>query len=197
MTSFDAIILALLLVFLIRGIWVGFIGQLAFLAALVLGFAAAGALYDRVAGLIIPWVGPPVFGFLLTYLILFLSVYLLVILVGKGLRKVMTVTMLGWFDRLLGGLFGLGKGIFVASLLFMILAGFIAGSRPLLRNSFCYPFLAVTSGSILMLVQDANLRARFLPREPAIPKRLTSSIPVGEPVRREVKQIAAKHRLVE
>lgn len=197
MTYFDAIILILFLFFLIRGAWVGFIGQLAFLAALVLGFAAAGALYHQVAGYAAPWIEQPQLGFLVTYMLLFLAVYSLTILIGKGLRKVMTITMLGWFDRLLGGLFGLGKGVFVASLLFMVTAGFLSGSRSLLRDSFCYPFLAVSSGYVLIFVRDANLRERFLPKEPAIPDLMTATVPAGESVRREVEQIAEEHRLVE
>jgi membrane protein required for colicin V production len=197
MTSFDAIILVLFFLFLVRGAWVGFIGQLAFLAAIVLGFAAAVALYDRVAALIAPWIEQPQLGFLVTFLLLFLPVYLLITLIGKGLRKVMTITRLTWLDRMLGGLFGLGKGIFVISLLFLTLAGFLPSSRPLLRDSFCYPFLAVTSGYILIFVHDANLRERLLPKGPAISGSLTSSVPAGKPARREVKQKAKEHRLVQ
>ncbi len=193
---FDAIILLLILFFLVRGIWVGFIAQLAFLAALVLGFAAAGAFYGRAAGWLSPWIGQPQLGFFITYALLFLAVYVVIMLMGKGLRKVMTVTMLGWFDRLLGGLFGLLKGVFLATLLFILVAGLFSESRPMLRKTFSYRFLVASSEAIVIFIHDANLRERFIPREPAIPESMTSLMPAGKLIRGPVKQIAKEHRLV-
>jgi membrane protein required for colicin V production len=193
---FDAAVASLLLLFLVRGVWVGLIGQLAFLTALVLGFMAAGAFYGDVTLLVGPWIKQPHLAFLLTYLLLFLVVYLLVMVVGRGLRLVMNITMLTWFDRLMGGLFGALKGIFVASLLTMGLAGFISGSRPLLRESLCYPFLVVSSGYVLMFIRDNDLRERFLPRESAITE-LLSAVPAGEAVRGAAEEIAQDDHLIQ
>jgi membrane protein required for colicin V production len=196
MVLFDTAMATLLLLFLVRGAWVGLIGQLAFLVALVLGFMAAGAFYGDFTLLIGPWIKQPHLAFLVTYLILFLGVYLVVMVVGRGLHLVMNITMLTWFDRLMGGLFGAIKGIFVASLVFMGLAGFISSSRPILRDSFSYPFLAVSSGYILMFIRDNDLRERFLPREPAITNLLLPAVPEGEAVRGAAEQIGENDNLV-
>jgi membrane protein required for colicin V production len=197
MTVFDAGIAILLLLFLGRGVWVGLIGQLAFLIALVLGFMAAGAFHGQVTLLLGPWIKQPHLSFLITYLFLFLLVYLLVMVAGRGLRLVMNITMLAWFDRLTGGLFGVIKGVFVASLLFMGLAGFISGSRPLLRDSFSYPFLAVSSGYILNFIRDHDLRERFLPREPAITELLAPAVPMGEALGGAAEQISQDDHLIQ
>jgi membrane protein required for colicin V production len=197
MNIFDVAMAFLFFLFLLRGVWVGLIGQLAFLAALVLGFMAAGAFYGDFAVLITPWVKQPQFGFLLTYTLLFFAVYLFIMLLGRGLRQVMSISMLAWFDRLTGGIFGAVKAVFIASLLFMGLAGFISGSRPLLRDSYSYPFLAVSSGYILLFIRDYDLRERFLSRDPAIPELMTSTIPPFESRQGAAEQVADDDQLVE
>jgi membrane protein required for colicin V production len=197
MTFFDGLMLLLFVLFVLRGVWVGLVGQLAFLTALVLGFLAAGTFHADLAGLIAPWIKQPQFAFLLTYSLLFLAVYLITILVGRGLRLVMNITMLVWFDRTMGGIFGAIKGIFVASLLFMGLAGFVSGSQPLLRSSFSYPFLAVCSGYIILFVRDNDLRERFLPRELAIREAIALPIPVMEAAGGTTEQESENNELIQ
>jgi len=177
MTPFDAIILALFLLFLARGIWVGLIGQLAFLAALIFGYAAAGAFYTRLGHLLLPVIPNPQASFLTTYVLLFLLTYLLTILLGKGLKIVMSITLLGWFDRLMGGIFGLGKAAFLCTLLFMVLSGFVAGPRPFFSNSLTTPYLAASSNYFLSWIKDNDIRHRFLPKRPAISALLSETIP--------------------
>ena len=197
MNVFDLIVLILILLFLVRGVWVGLISQIAFLAALILGFAAAGAFYGDAAGMLSPLISHPQLSFLITYILLFLAVYLLVMLIGLGLRKVVNISMLGWFDRLMGAVFGLSKAVFVASLLFIVLAGFLAGSRPYLRAARCYPYLAVSSKYLLSLIEDSDLRSQFLPSEPAISSLLSSAVPAGEPLRRAAEEETEDNRLIQ
>ncbi|MDH4320676.1 MAG: CvpA family protein [Desulfobulbaceae bacterium] len=182
MTAFDAIILIIFLLFLGRGIWVGLIGQLAFLVALPVAFLAAGAFYGRLGHLLLPVVPNPQSCFLLTYVLLFVATYLLIILIGKGLKMVMNVTLLGWFDRLMGGLLGLGKAAFLCTLLFMTLSGFTAGPRSFFSNSLSTPYLATSSEYMLTMIQDQDLRHRFLPKKPAISELLTPTVPAGKPL---------------
>lgn len=197
MTPFDGAVVLLVLLFVIRGAWVGLIGQLAFLTAMVLGFMAAGAFHGDFVPVISPWVMLPQLAFLLTYLVLFAAAYLATMLVGRGLRRVMSITLLAWFDRLTGGILGAVKALFVASLIFMGLAGFLSGARPMLRDSLSYPFLAVSSGYILLFIGDHDLRDRFLPREPAIAWPASHSVDAGEAVRRTAEQIAEDNHLVQ
>jgi len=182
MTAFDAIILIVFLLFLARGIWVGLVGQLAFLVALPLGFFAAGAFYGKLGHLLLPVVPNPQSSFLLTYILLFLATYLLIILIGKGLKKVMSITLLGWFDRLMGGLLGLGKAVFLSTLLFMTLSGFTAGPRSFFSDSLSTPYLANCSEYMLTMIQDHDLRHRFLPKKAAISDLIAPPIPPGKPL---------------
>ncbi|MDH5297617.1 MAG: CvpA family protein [Desulfobulbaceae bacterium] len=198
MNAFDAIILIIFILFLARGIWAGLVGQLAFLAALILGFAAAGAFYGRLGHLLLPVVHNPQASFLITYVLLFLVTYLFIILLGKGLKLVMNVTLLGWFDRAMGGLFGMGKALFLSTLLFIILSGFNAGPRPFFSNAKSTPYLSTCSGYLLTLVKDNDLRQRFLPKQAAIATLLPGQntalplppkpVPAGQPLKAKSKK---------
>lgn len=151
-----------------RGIWTGFVRQAAFIAALVLAFLAASGFSRQLAVLFKPFAASPQVSFLLIYGLLFVAVYLAVMLTGVGLKKVLTVSLLGGFDRFLGGLFGFGKGVFFATLLFMTLAASLSNSAPFLRRSYLYPFLDNSSRVVVSFIADRELQQRFRPREPAI-----------------------------
>ena len=46
----------------------------------------------------------------------------------------MDVTLTTWFDRTVGGLFGVIKGAFFVSLLFVFIGSFLSGSNNYLKN---------------------------------------------------------------
>lgn len=167
-TSLDILFLLIFTLLLARGIWIGFFRQLAFVVAMFSGFAIAGQYHAMFFQFIEPVISSSRIAFLFSYVILFALIYLLVILLGKGLQKVMNITMLVWFDRLMGGLFGLAKALFINSLIFMVLAGFLSGSNSLLRKSYSYPFMSKCSEIVLTLIKDGDLRSMFLLKEPAI-----------------------------
>lgn len=158
MTALDAVVITISLIFLIRGLWVGFIRQLASIAALVLGFIIAGRSHEKLSPLLDPLVSSPQLRFILSYALLFIVVFFAVKLLGLVLRKVMTLSMLDWFDRMLGGIFGLGKAVLITTVCFMGLAGILATSNPLLSRSFFAPHLTKSSGFLLLFIKDQNLQ---------------------------------------
>lgn len=180
MTLLDAGVIIITLLFLIRGIWIGLVRQLASIAALVLGFVAAGRYYRQLSELAVPFIDSPKISFIVTYALLFLVVYLLTITVGFGLKKVMTLTLLGWFDRFMGGLFGLVKAVFVVTLLFMLLSGFLDTTSLFFKGSFSLPYLSRSSDFFLNFLKDKDLQSHFLRKEPAISSLLPIPVPAGE-----------------
>lgn len=168
LTSFDIAVLVISGLFIARGIWVGFIKQLASILALIIGFIAAGRLHEDFYQTILPVISNSNIAFIISYLVLFIAAYLVIILLGYGLKKVVDIALLSWFDRVMGGIAGAVKAIFLVSLIFMILANVLSGSNNFLRRSFCYPYVKITSEYILQLIKDADLRSSFKPKEPAI-----------------------------
>ena len=168
MTSLDAVFIVIFIIFFARGLWTGLVSQLAFFAALVLGFIAAGNFYETLAPFVQKIIAPPQIAFFATFTVLFLIVYFAVIASGKGLKKVAKVSLLGWFDRAMGGMLGLGKAVLLSTLIFMILSGVLSHSNAFLRKAYLYPFFAQSSRGVLQFVKDKDLRDRFQPKDPAI-----------------------------
>jgi membrane protein required for colicin V production len=171
--------------------------QAAFIAALVLAFMVAGGFSRQLAVLFKPFAANPQLSFLLTYGLLFVAVYLAVMLTGAGLKKVLKVSLLGGFDRLLGGLFGFGKGVFFATLLFMTLAASLSNSAPFLRRSYLYPFLDNSSRVVVSFIADRELRSRFRPREPAISTLFDQENRPSSAEKREVSITADQRRALD
>jgi membrane protein required for colicin V production len=167
-TAFDIAIFIIAAILIGHGIWVGCIRQLASILALIVGFVVAGRLCGDFYHTILPFISSPNLAFIVSYLILFIAIYLAVILLGMGLKKVVDIALLAWFDRALGGLLGAAKALFIACLVFMILSSFLSGSNNFLRRSLTYPYLALTSEYIMQLIRDADIRSSFRPKEQAI-----------------------------
>ena len=167
-TAFDVLVLVIFLIFLARGIWIGFIRQISSLLAMVGGFLLAGYFDNDFYRYILPYFDNSHTSFLLSYILLFIAFFFLIKLAGLGLKKVMDITLSGWFDRTVGGLFGVIKGIFLISLIFVVVTSYLSGANKYLKKSITYPFLAQSSNVVLTLIRDYDLRSYFIPKEPAI-----------------------------
>jgi membrane protein required for colicin V production len=167
-TAFDILVLVIFLAFLARGIWVGFIHQISSLIAMIGGFLLAGYFDNEFYRILLPYFKNSHTVFLITYILLFVAFFFLIKLAGLGLKKVMDITLTSWFDRTVGGLFGVIKGVFFVSLIFVIISSYLSGSNKYLKKSITYPFLAQSSKVILAFIRDHDLRSYFIPKEPAI-----------------------------
>jgi membrane protein required for colicin V production len=115
------------------------IGLLAALAGLVLGIWFYGA----AGSFLLPYVSTPAIANFIGFWIVFLLCLLAGALLGKLLAALFQWAGLSWFDRLLGGLFGLLRGLVGAVALVLLLLAFprqapsqaVAASR-------CAPYLA-------------------------------------------------------
>lgn len=193
MSPLDAIALIILGGFIIRGIWVGFIRQVASLVALILGFLVAGHYYGESLPLISNVIHNKQLGFLVTYALIFCLVFIITLFIGIGCKKVAQLILLDWFDKTMGGILGATKGFFLACIAFMVLAIFISGSSPIFTKSLLYPYLQKTSYLLLAAVKDDDVRDKMLPRKPAISNLLSHSIDLGKEIGRQAKQKASEY----
>ena len=176
-SAFDVLVLVIFLAFLARGIWIGFIRQISSLLAMLGGFLLAGYFDNEFYRFILPYFNDSHTAFLITYILLFIAFFFLIKLVGLGLTKVMDITLSTWFDRAVGGLFGIIKGIFITSLIFVVITSYLSGSNKYLNKSITYPFLKQSSKVILTFIRDHDLRSYFIPKEPAIKLPLFDKLP--------------------
>ncbi len=167
-SSFDIVIALILLFFLVRGLWVGFIRQLAGLFALIGGYWLAARYHGEIAPIVGRFVENPKLIFLVSVGVIFLVAVVGFTLLGKLLRKVMEITLMGWFDRLLGGGLGLFMGAILGSLLYMFLASSLSASNSLLTRSFSAPYLQIGATQLKQVINDPRLLEYFKPKEMAI-----------------------------
>lgn len=168
-TSFDVVVVVLFLLFLVRGTWIGFLRQVSFFLALIFSYILAGGY----TGLMMPYVGKfienPKIVFFISFLVLFLAGAVFFVLLGKVLHLVMQLTLVGWFDKLLGFFLGLAKAALVTSFLYMVMTSGPPSAHELVQKSITSKYLAEGSALIQKYINDPELREKFLPKAPAIP----------------------------
>lgn len=167
-TGYDFVIIALLLLFTARGLWVGFLRQVTVLVALVVGYVIAGQYHDKLFPFLRGLTDNPHAVFWTSYAILFALTYVLTMLFGKGLARVVELTIAGWFDKLLGGVLGVVKGIVLIALLNMVLNGVLAPENPLIRSCLLCPYVKQVTNSFRDLIKDKDVRKAFTQKELAI-----------------------------
>jgi membrane protein required for colicin V production len=108
MNWFDIVLIAVLVLSTIVGIWRGFINMVLPLIGIIIGVILAGLYAPTVGGRLsidnaehAAWAG---------YAIIMVGTLLVSIILAVILTRFIHLTLLGWLDRLLGGIFGLALG---------------------------------------------------------------------------------------
>ncbi len=119
----DIAILAVLLVFTLRGILKGLIGEVMGFVAVLLSLVLAVRWLNLGTTLLLSIVEmSPALAMLISFVLIFALVFLGTFLLARMLRKLLQITMLGWVDRLGGGAFGLLTGSVIVSLLVLLVS---------------------------------------------------------------------------
>jgi membrane protein required for colicin V production len=150
---------AIVAVSVITAIIKGFTRELISLASLVIGLVVAAAAYPRAA----PWFEDLTksheIALGLGFLVLFLGTLLLGSLVSLLARKLIKSAGIQWFDRFLGAVFGLVRGVLVDCILLFVLLAFAIKPGAVQQSSLA-PY--VTAGAnVISLAMPASLKAQF------------------------------------
>lgn len=172
LTGFDFVIIGILVLFTFRGLWVGFLGQVTTLVALLVGFVIAGQYHDKLFPFLRGVTDNPHAVFWTSYVILFAITYVVTMLFGKGLAKVVELTIAGWFDKLLGGALGVVKAGILIVLLNMILSGILAPENTMLRDCYLAPYLEQGTKIFRSIIKDDTMRKAFIQQVPAITEKV-------------------------
>lgn len=125
MNIIDLILSIFLLLGIIRGIFKGFVAELAGLVALIVGVYAAIHYSEPIYSLLtvfFSWEEKVLA--IIAFALTFFLVALLISLLGRIISKMLSLLALGLVNRLLGGIFGMLKMAFLASLFLMFLESF-------------------------------------------------------------------------
>lgn len=137
----------------------GFTRELISLAALVIGLAVAALRYRQAAAWFEDLTRSPQVAQAAGFLTLFVGILLLGSLSQWLAGKLVKTAGLEWFDRFLGGIFGLVRGVLLDSVFLMVLVAF-AIKPAAVAGSQLAPYVSAGARAVA-LVMPSDIRAEF------------------------------------
>jgi membrane protein required for colicin V production len=162
MSLLDITILIIITLTTVRGIFRGIIQEAATILGIIASFFLASYYYKNLAfwsARFIPnhTIVVEIFCFVcIFFLCLFL--FHLLALVTRGATR---LALLGWLDRILGGLFGLLKGSIITFFLVTLLMLFHPKSSPVVKDSRFFPSVLKVTERVMFLIPD-KIKEDFL-----------------------------------
>ena len=148
----DIFFLVILTFTSVYGLFKGLIKEVSSIVGLVLGIIAANQYYQPLGATLGDMsVGSPYAG-IIAYLAIFAAVLFAAISIGVILKKLLKISMLGWVDKLAGGIFGFLKGTLIICVLMLILTFVLQANSPILQDSRIAPFFTNFNQSFSSLI---------------------------------------------
>jgi membrane protein required for colicin V production len=122
MHPFDIIAAAVAIIFVIMGLYRGFVEEALRLIGIVVAFFTGLALYRllathltflKLSGAVVS---------IVSFILIFLAALCVIILIGMLAKKIIHLTVLGWVDRLCGGVLGFLKVFFIVWMLVIVVS---------------------------------------------------------------------------
>ncbi|MGB0176365.1 MAG: CvpA family protein [Owenweeksia sp.] len=142
----DFLILTPLVFGLARGLYKGFVNELASLIALIGGILIAHAFADDVFVILSKYVEEAGAGIrILSYVLVFTAVVIIVFVLSRALTKMLGFLALGLVNRILGGLFGFSKMLIILLILTHFMHPFLYQGgyyeKPFFKESATFTYL--------------------------------------------------------
>lgn len=131
MTAFDYAVLTVIAASVLLGLWRGVVSEILALAAWVVAFLVARAEASEVAGWLVGRVADPGMRLAAAYVLVFVGVLIVFAIARMLISLLLKAAGLGVLDRLLGGSFGVLRGIVV-----VLVAVLVAGMTPLPKTDW-------------------------------------------------------------
>lgn len=152
MNIVDMVVIAVVCVCLIRGIFRGLSRELSSIIGILAGFYSAYLFYPHAAGKLPAFIPRGAFADMAGFALVFCCVVIAVGLLGLLVRYALGITMMGWLDRLLGGLFGAVKGVLVVVVLLFFITRVGGAALPYAKNSRFHGMAVDMAGSMTDVV---------------------------------------------
>lgn len=143
----DAVFLLVAGLFVLRGLFRGFVEEATGLVGVIGGFILANRHHGDAAPHVAKVVDDPGWANVLAYAGVFLGVLVAVAVLARILRKLLVITFAGWLDHLAGGIMGAAKGLLICSILLAALLHFVPDAV-FMRGSRVVPYLSLVTGYV-------------------------------------------------
>lgn len=159
MSGFDWVIIAVLGLSVLLAVAQGFFFEMFSLGGAVLGYVLAAWQYSQAAPWFEPYVKSAAIANAAGFFLIFAVVMLLAGIAGRITRWAMKEVGLRWMDRVLGGAFGLVRGLIVVTVIVLTMATFTPDSKALERSELSRYFLI--TGKVVSWLAPLEVRQKF------------------------------------
>ena len=168
LNGYDFAVLAVFILFILRGMWLGLLKQIVPLLALYLGYFAASRYHDELLPFLSDFSENEKLVFIGAYVILFVAAYIAAALLGKVVAKLIQITITSWFDRILGSVLGFAKALIIVVIGHMFIGAAISAENRMLQSCMTCPTLNKLADTTRKVIKDENMRKALKQQKPAI-----------------------------
>jgi membrane protein required for colicin V production len=161
MNPLDVLVIIVLGFCLVRGIFRGLVKEVSSIVGVLAGFYAAYTYYHFPGELLSKWISNPGYRNILGFLLIFLTVLVIVGVMGILIKYVLKIAFLGWLDRVFGAGFAMIKGILIVAVIILLLTTFLPTGAPLVAESLLSPYVMRVSQVMIKIVPE-EMKTEFL-----------------------------------
>ena len=155
----DWVLATTVLLSVLTALWKGFVAELVALASAITGLVIAAFNYERLAPLFQTMIRSRGVALGVSFLLIFAVVMVIGALISILARKLIKKVQLQWFDRFLGGIFGLARGLLVDCIVILVMITFTIQQASVEKSALAPYFIA--GSRVVALAMPSNLRNGF------------------------------------
>ncbi len=118
------------------------VSELSSIIGVLGGFFAAHRYYPAVAGALSKWITNTAYLNIVGFFIIFTAIFICIVLMGKLIKSILEIVLMGWFDRIFGAGFGAAKGMLLVAVLIFAFTALLPQGSSYVKNSFISPYIS-------------------------------------------------------
>jgi len=155
MNEVDAAILAVTVLSFIFGLWRGLVNEVLSLVTWIAALLVARVYSEYLAGLLVNFLENDSVRYVTAFALIFVIVMMLGTLLNRMLSKLLTITGFKFVDRLLGGVFGIARGLIIVLFVAFISSVFVSQTEQW-QQSVLMPYALVVIEWSRIFINDMN-----------------------------------------
>lgn len=158
MNILDYIIIAFFLYLIIRGIFRGFVREVASLAGVILGIWLGNHYQPWMTGVLKQHLPMPQYLPLLSFIILFIAILAICNIIGWSLSLIPKKPFSGGTDMTIGAVLAALKGLIITYLVIILMTFYLPGKAPLIADSTLTPWIVKSYQRVTSVISPNHYR---------------------------------------
>ena len=160
MSPFDILIAVVIGFCLIRGIFRGLVKELSSIVGVMAGFYAAYTYYPYFAKILVKFLAFSAYSDVVSFLLIFCIIFFIISILGVIIKYLLSISYMGWVDRICGAVFGLTKGLLICFIFFIAFTTFLPKNNTIMKKSLLAPHLSYVPAKMIKIV-NKDMKQRF------------------------------------